>query len=324
MATGSVAIASDLLGFKLAAKALTWLNLTAYPVLLLMTLARLIRYPQVFISDLRDDNRGVGTFTVVAGTCMLGGQLALVFGERTASVGLWIAGTLLWIGLTYTILVGLAVQQAKPPFERAIGGGWLVAVVATQSVSLLGVLVIPQLAVPEQPVLCFSLCLWLAGIMLYIWMTALIFYRLMFCPLSPAELTPPDWIAMGAMAISTLAGTTLVERAGDPGFLQQLLPFLQGVTVLCWATATWWIPLLASLWFWKHVCKKVRLAYSPLSWAGVFPLGMYSICTYQLAKTTHYTFLLPVASGVLYAAWVAWAATFLGWIHNLVADSGSK
>ena len=44
--------------------------------------------------------------------------------------------------------------------------------------------------------------------MLYIWLIALIFYRIMFLPLTPADLTPPYWINMGAMAISTLGGVS--------------------------------------------------------------------------------------------------------------------
>ena len=46
--------------------------------------------------------------------------------------------------------------------------------------------------------------MWLWGGMLYIWMISLIFYRYTFFPFQPGDLTPPYWINMGAMAISTL------------------------------------------------------------------------------------------------------------------------
>ena len=49
--------------------------------------------------------------------------------------------------------------------------------------------------------------------MLYIWLIALIFHRIMFLPLAPADLTPPYWINMGAMAISTLGGVSLASAA---------------------------------------------------------------------------------------------------------------
>ena len=55
------------------------------------------------------------------------------------------------------------------------------------------------------------------------------------------------WINMGAMAIATLAGVSLVHEANRLPLLTELLPFLKGVTLLFWTTATWWIPLLLAL-----------------------------------------------------------------------------
>ena len=53
--------------------------------------------------------------------------------------------------------------------------------------------------------------------MLYIWIISLIFYRYTFFRSRPSDLTPPYWINMGAVAISTLAGTLLVAgRAASP------------------------------------------------------------------------------------------------------------
>ena len=70
--------------------------------------------------------------------------------------------------------------------------------------------------------------MWLWGGMLYIWMISLIFYRYAFFPMAPSDLTPPYWINMGAVAISTLAGTSLMLNTSDFPFLQGIFPFLQG------------------------------------------------------------------------------------------------
>src|SRR5690606_28129507 len=105
----------------------------------------------------------------------------------------------------------------------------------------------------------FSLILWLGGGMLYIWIISLIFYRYVFFKLSPADLSPPYWINMGAMAISTLAGTALIAGADESNLLQQILPFLKGFTLFFWATATWWIPMLVILGIWRHIAKRFPL-----------------------------------------------------------------
>lgn len=76
-----------------------------------------------------------------------------------------------------------------------------------------------------------------------------IFYRFTFFSLTPQALTPPYWINMGAMAITTLAGSTLILDVPGWAFMQEILPFLKGLTLFFWATATWWIPLLFILGF---------------------------------------------------------------------------
>jgi tellurite resistance protein TehA-like permease len=118
----------------------------------------------------------------------------------------WALAIVLWAGLSYTVLPGLMEAEAKPELEKGLSGVWLLAVVATQSVCVLGCLVAPHLPADEPgPALFAALCFWLAGGMLYLWLIALIFYRIVFRPLSPADLAPPYWINMGAVAISVVA-----------------------------------------------------------------------------------------------------------------------
>ncbi|MCC6580801.1 MAG: C4-dicarboxylate ABC transporter, partial [Phycisphaeraceae bacterium] len=78
MATGIVAIAVNLSGFHGTALVLTGLNLLSYLVLGVLTLSRLVFFPRLLLRDMLDHNRGVGFFTLVAGTCVLGSQFGLV------------------------------------------------------------------------------------------------------------------------------------------------------------------------------------------------------------------------------------------------------
>ena len=317
MATGIVGIAAQLEGLLFLAKALTWLNALAYIILWLMTGARLALYPKQLFLDLIDHGRGVGFFTVVAGTAVLGSQLVVVYSQYRLAFALWFLAALLWALLTYTIFTAFTVKQQKPSFVDGINGAWLLAVVATEAVSQLAALLSPTVGVHQGLLLFLALCLWLCGGMLYIWMISLIFYRYTFFVFSASDLMPPYWINMGAVAISTLAGVLLIERAPGVPFLMQMTPFLVGFTFLFWATATWWIPMLVILGIWRHGYKRFPFAYDPLYWGLVFPLGMYTASTRRLSEVTSLPFLLPIAHVFIFAAILAWLIVFLGLLHRL-------
>src|SRR5690606_17289075 len=121
---------------------------------------------------------------------------------------------------TYAIFTMLTVKRDKPTLDRGINGGWLLAVVATQSIAVSSALLAGSQGQPYRLELNFlALSMWLWGGMLYIWTMSLIFYRYTYFQLSPDDLTPPYWINMGAMAISTLAGSLLIMNAADAPYL---------------------------------------------------------------------------------------------------------
>ncbi len=122
---------------------------------------------------------------------------------------------------------------------------------------------------------------------------------------------------MGAMAISMLAGSLLIINAPDAPFIASLAPFLKGFTVFYWATGTWWIPMLVILVMWRHIYKRFPLTYDPLYWGAVFPQGMYTACTYQLAYAMNLRFLNVIPKYFIYVALLAWLLVFLGLVHSL-------
>jgi tellurite resistance protein TehA-like permease len=318
MATGIISIATHLLELRSLAWGLLALNLVAYLILWLLLLIRLIGFFPRVKADITDHVRGPGFFTVIAGTCVLGSQLVIVAGQYVAAGVLWLVGLLLWALIMYTFFASVTVRENKPPLESGINGAWLIAAVATQSISVLGTLLANHFEAYREPLLFFTLCMFLLGCMLYLLLITLIFYRFTFFNLTTATLTPPYWINMGAVAITTLAGARLILAAPDWSFLTEILPFLKGFTLFFWAAGTWWIPLLFILGIWRHLYKRFPLVYDPQYWGMVFPLGMYTVCTFQLSKAINFELLLFVPRWFIYIALAAWLATFIGLIHSLL------
>ncbi|HZM88125.1 MAG TPA: tellurite resistance/C4-dicarboxylate transporter family protein [Blastocatellia bacterium] len=316
MATGIISIATHLLEMRWLAWGLLAINLVAYGVLWLLLLIRLIGFFPRVKADVTDHVRGPGFFTVVAGTCVLGSQLVIVAGEYRAAGALWLLGLLLWVVVMYTFFAAVTVRENKPPLESGLNGAWLLAAVATQSISVLGTLLASHFGSYREPLLFFTLCMFLVGCMLYLLLISLIFYRFTFINLTTASLTPPYWINMGAVAITTLAGARLILAAPDWILLSDILPFIKGFTLFFWAVGTWWIPLLFILGIWRHVYKRFPLVYDPQYWGMVFPLGMYAACTFQLSKAINFEDLMLIPRYFVFVALAAWLLAFIGLFHS--------
>ena len=319
MATGALSIGAHLLDMVLFSTILLYVNIFAYITLWVITILRIVYFFPRMLSDITSHTLGPGFFTFVAGTCVFGSELIIVAEQYVIATYLWGLAIFLWLLIMYTFFTAVTIRKDKPSISEGINGAWLIAAVATQSISILGTLLTPNVESGRMVILFVTLCMYFLGCMLYLNIITLIFYRFTFLKLEYAALTPPYWINMGAVAITTLAGSTLILHADSWSwpFMVDILPFVKGFTLFFWITGTWWIPLLFILMIWRHLYHRYPLSYEPQLWGMVFPLAMYTTSTFQLSKALEFPMLTVIPSFMVYIAIGAWIYVLISLLCNL-------
>jgi len=278
-------------------------------MLWMLLLARTVLFPRAVMADFISHERGPAFLTTVAATGVLGSQFD-AFNLFTALLpsAFWVS-IVLWCLLIYGFLGAVTVRTVKPDLVHGLNGSWLLLVVATESLAVLGGLW--ARSDPSIVLVFISVGFYLLGSMLYVLLAALILLRWIFRPMGPAEMGAPWWINMGAVAIAALAGAQLMALRGGPAWLLPMLAFIAPFTLLLWALSTFWIPLLVILFMWKEL-RRGPHGYDPGLWSAVFPLGMYSVATHAYATVSALAFLEPLARAVFWAALFAWVLAFIG------------
>jgi tellurite resistance protein TehA-like permease len=305
MATGVISNALFIDGSHGFSDLLLRANALAFLWLAILTTLRAVRFPRALWSDLINPRLVFTFFTLVAGSNVLGESLDLR-GLAAAAFYLWLFALVVWFVLIYLSFAVLMFLNAEHGAD-VIHGGWLLAIVGTESLAVLGTAVALSTDSIRPAVFVLAHMLWGVGLGLYAVYMTLFIYRIFFFEIEPDDVTPALWVIMGAAAISANAGSALILTNTDMRFLQVMLPFVDGVTLIIWAWATFWIPVLLLFGIWKHWVRGVPLTYTPLLWSIVFPLGMYSVATVRLSLASSVPGLQQVSHAMLWIAVAAWA-----------------
>jgi tellurite resistance protein TehA-like permease len=315
MATGIISNTLLFQGHREWSDVLFAFNAVACAWLAALTAWRAIQLPQQVWADFVDPRLTFSFFTIVAGTCVLGGGLEMR-GFATLAAALWLFALLAWFMLTYGSFAVLSFINTRGQSD-VVHGAWLLAIVGTQALVVLGAAV-ASLDGPFASDLFVSIhVLWAIGLGLYGIFIASFCYRIFFFSIEPGDVTPVLWVVMGAAAITTNAGSMLVLSQSNIAFLQAMRPFIDDVAFLVWAWATWWIPLLLLLGLWKHVVRGVPLTYTPMLWSLVFPLGMYAMASLRLSLAEDFARLKSVSEVMIWIALAAWSLTSIAMMRSL-------
>lgn len=310
MATGIISNTLWLEDHRQLSSALFAVAAGAFPWLVGLSLWRVLRHRVRLWADLTNPRLVFAFFTLVAGSDVLGVGLDLR-GFAVAATALWGLALTAWVILIYLSFAVLTFLNTARN-ANVVHGGWLIAIVGTQSLVILGARILPAQGELAPAFFVLIHMLWGVGLVLYGIFITLFCYRIFFFEVGPHDATPLLWVVMGAAAISANAGSVLLLTQSGVPFLQSMRPFIDGITLIMWIWATWWIPLLVLFGIWKHGVRRVPITYSPMMWSLVFPLGMYALASLRLGLAAEFAPLRHIAQGMVWVALAAWSITAAG------------
>ncbi|WP_426574951.1 tellurite resistance/C4-dicarboxylate transporter family protein [Aquihabitans sp. McL0605] len=310
MATGIVAIGAAQQDLTWLADGLYAIAAVTFVVLTVLLVWRAIVFPHQLADDITSHAKGFTFLTTVAASNVLGAGSGIIHGWWTVSWTLWWFSLALWVFFVYATLFTVVLKGPKPGLDKGINGTWFLLTVATESIVVLGALLLVR---HPDDLLAFALIAAFAlGLVLYLIVMTMVFLRWTFTELEPTEADPPAWIAAGAVAITVLAGSNLLGARLVSVQIERLAPFIEGIVMLAWATATFWFPLMVAIGIWRHIISRVPLRYHPSYWALVFPLGMYGAATFKMCAAIDLQGLEWLPRVTLGVALTAWTAAFVG------------
>jgi tellurite resistance protein TehA-like permease len=315
MGSGIISVGMRLQGFQILSTLLLVVTALAFAVLTALTLWRMLRYRSAIRDDFMDPRRGFGFFTFVAGTNVLGVRLAMDGRFTATALLLAVAGTA-WLVLGYVVPWTAVLGRSARPVVATANGTWFIWVVASQSVAVASATLEPMFQDWRDVLAVVAVFSWSVGIFLYAAAGVIVSLRMMLYDLRPEDLTPPYWVAMGACAITVLAGARIVEMEDAP-MVDVTRGLVAGVSVVFWAFATWLIPVLSAAGWWRHRTHRVPLAYDATLWSIVFPLGMYAVAGIYLGQANRLPLVRLIGGVELWFAFAAWLLTFVAMVVHV-------
>ncbi|GAB3566225.1 tellurite resistance/C4-dicarboxylate transporter family protein [Spelaeicoccus albus] len=315
MASGIISTGLFMAGVPLLSMALLIVCIAAFIIILALTIWRLIKFRAEARADFENPKIAFAFNTYVAGANVLAVRLALQ-GLVGISIVLLALAVVTWLIFAYTMPWTTLLGRKKTTLLKSVNGTWFVWVVASQSVAVASATVEPSMSQWRDGLAILAVGAWSVGVIWYVAVGIFVAVRLLLYDLTPEELNPPYAVSMGALAITILAGTKIVDMEQAP-MVDATQHLIAGVTVVFWAFTTGLIPMLLIAVWWRHVIHRVSKAYEPSIWSAIFPLGMYAVASMSLGRADKLPMIEAIGHSELWFAFACWLVTLVSMLIHL-------
>ncbi|MCF2573380.1 tellurite resistance/C4-dicarboxylate transporter family protein [Brevibacterium sp. UCMA 11754] len=330
MATGIMSVGAHLKGLTALSTALFWLAVILYGFFLTLVIWRACSHSDELRADLHDPSKAFGFFTFVAATNVLATALEGQ-GHFRFALAIFGLGLIAWLILGYLIPFSAVLSSSASPILLQVNGTWFVCVVAAQSVAVAASGLMAHL--PNQDtasgvsfgsaLAVIAVIAWSVGIGLYLVCAVFVGTRALLQRIGPEGLDAPYWVMMGALAISVVAGSKILEGGTSPIFAATTV-IIAGASAILWAISTWLIPALVIAGLWRHFRHRIPLGYSAGLWSMVFPMGMYSVASTNVGKVDDVPVISWIGAQWYWIALTVWALVFAAMVWSFIKSMSAR
>jgi len=315
MTTGVVSVGLRTEGYDTLSDILLGLAVAGFAVLVVLNGWRFVSHRHELAWDFTHPLRGFGFYTFVAAGNVLADRLAQ--SHTGVALTLLTVTTICWITRGYALPWTTRLGAGEHPIVAAANGTWFMWAVGAQSIAVAAASL--ERVRPNLPLAQLALMAWTIGLFLYVLDGVFVAMRLLAYDFSAADLTPPYWISMGAAAITALAGTAIAHLPPDP-YVDAARELVRGGALLAWTVASWLVPALVAMGWWRHVTRGVPFRYSAELWSITFPIGMYAVATQTIARDDRLPGLDDLGSVAQWVAFAVWLIVSAMAVEHVVRD----
>ena len=293
MGTGGLANALHLaLGrvpfFETVADVLVGINIALFLLFLLPWIGRWIWHFDRLSEDLKHPMLGNFFVTMPVGALILGANFFLIGPDMFSQEFISIAGIVLYVFAVvliflFTVLVMYNAYVREDIQPDAINFAWFITPVADIVIPVLGGPLVAQYIVSSPglagAINMIDMVFFGIGFMLFIFIGAVVFNRLVNHKLPHAQMAPTFWILLGPIGMGGVGIFAIANSSQALGLIADPNP-LRVMGTLLWGFGFWAFiqTIVLTIKYWK-----AGIPFSMTWWAFIFPFAAYIISTFQVA-----------------------------------------
>jgi C4-dicarboxylate transporter/malic acid transport protein len=313
------ALAEWLWRFDICLYALFFVMFASRFVLFSETIKPLLHHPlqSLFLGALP-----MGLAPIINGIVIFAGPQ---YGHSAYSVALGLWGFDAMLSIAVAVGVPYLVFTAQDHSIEKLSAALLLPIVAPEVAAASAALLAPHLdARTAQFVVGAGYVLWAISVPLAFSILTIVLLRLIVHKLPHRELGVTSWLTLGpigtgALGLLTLGDAAVKAFAGSA--LQPVAAIAQSFGVLgalmLWGAGLWWLAC-AVLFMWRY--RREGLPFNLGWWGFTFPIGVYTLATFNLARVTGFHGFTDVGLALAVALDLLWLFVLGRTIRGLIFE----